>query len=286
MGKRKRKSGNGNGRGLAPASRRPEKRVAIVGTGPGYHLAPNSGEVWCINDLGCTRYCTMIWDMHNFNWTFEECVESYRHLAPQQSDEETIKRIKNRFMRWKTIKNHCRKHNITLMSLETYQDVPTSRAFPVLELVKKFGTYFMSSGIAYMIVYAIHQGYNHIDMYGCNVEWGSEWAFQRDCISYWLGYCKGRGIKTTISGTQFRPLRIHPASGGRLYSYNLPQPEVGIKRTEEIDYRGKMCTFTTWDEGPQHKDSPPIPEVPPTGIVTVPMMADPFGDLEEVVIAE
>jgi hypothetical protein len=282
MGKKKHKKprgGNGDG---ARFLQRPKKRVAIVGTGPGYHLAPHSGEVWTINDLGVARYCTMIWDMHNFNWTFEECVESYRHLRPQQGDEETIKRIKNRFMRWATIKNHCRKNNIILMSLETYQDVPTSRAFPVLDVAKRFGTHFMSSGISYMIAYALYTGHTHVDIYGCNVEWGSEWAFQRDCICYWMGFAKGRGVKITVSGTEFRPLRIHPSTGGRLYSYNLPQPETGIKRTEEVDYRGKKMVMTTWDEGPQHEHSPPIPDGP---VETVPMPMQVVEAGEEVALA-
>lgn len=228
-----------------------ERRVAIVGTGLGYHLAPKKGEVWVTNDLGIYIYSTMIWDIHDFNWTVEENLENYIHWKNVEPEEKTRARVKYRQKRWELIKRHCNETDKPLMSTTKYDDVPSSRVFPLQDVAKRLGSYFFTSTMAYMLAYAIYVNYKYIDMYGCNVETGTEWAYQRDCISYWIGYARGKGIKVTISGTALRPLRIHHRIDRKLYSYDFSQPETGIKRVQELNYLGQLLEATTWDEGPQ-----------------------------------
>jgi len=193
----------------------------------------------------------MIWEMHNLDWNLEEGIDSYKHFETTETREEIIKRIENRNKSWQSIREHCNETNKPLMSVKVYKDIPSSRTFPLDAVAKKFDTYFFTAAITYMLAYAIYTNYTHIDMYGCNVETGTEWAYQRDCISYWIGYARGRGIKVTISGSGLRPLRIHYRLDKKLYSYDIVQPETGTKIMETANYCGKMMNVTVWNEGPR-----------------------------------
>ena len=190
------------------------RRVALVGTGHGHQLAPDKGEVWCMNDLGCFRYCTMLWDMHDFDWTDEENYAHYSHMSEEISDEEIWKRVKSRAKRFKIIADFCNKNRVPLMSVKKYARVKTSYGYPLRKVIEHFdkpvhqsGDY-LNSALSQCMSYAIYRGFTHIDLFGINVEMGTEWIYQRGAVEYWIGLARGMGRVVTISGTTRRPLRI------------------------------------------------------------------------------
>ena len=85
------------------------KRTAIVGIGVGHEMAPEKGEVWCMNDLGTLRYTTMIWDMHDFEWSDEQAWDQLKELHKEaMPDEDILDRMNARKGRFKRISDFCK----------------------------------------------------------------------------------------------------------------------------------------------------------------------------------
>jgi len=85
----------------------------------------------------------------------------------------------------------------TIVMQEVYDDVPKSTAYP-LEAVKQLGAsgkHLLSSSIAEAIAMAIQEGYQKIEIYGVEMETDTEYRYQRDGVSYWIGFAEGRGIE-------------------------------------------------------------------------------------------
>lgn len=185
-----------------------------------------------MNDLGCYRYCTMIWDMHDFEWTLEENIAHYSHMSEEISEEEILRRAKGREGRFKVITEFCQKSGVPLMSVRKYAHIPNSYGYP-LKKIKNFfdkpiyqGGDYLNSALAQVLAYAIYRDFNRIDMFGINVEMGTEWVFQRDSVSYWMGLARGQGRIVTCSGSARRPGRIIDKN---LYGFGIPQEEEGVE---------------------------------------------------------
>ena len=208
------------------------KSLAIVGTGHGHQLAPTSGEVWVLNDLGIYRPgTTMLWDMHNFEWTLEENYENYSHIQEDLTDEQRWERTRNRDARFRRIEQFCNQSGCKLMSIKTYAHVPTSIKYPLEEIIEYFKgcREFLNSALSQAIAYGLYLKWKSIDLYGINVEMGTEWIYQRDCVSYWVGRGHGMGARITISGSPRRPMRIIDR---KIYGYGAErlQKKVGVKK--------------------------------------------------------
>ena len=208
------------------------KTLAIVGTGHGHQLAPTSGEVWVLNDLGIYRPgTTMLWDMHNFEWTLEENYENYSHIQEDLTDEARWERARNRDARFRRIEKFCNGSGCALMSIKEYEHVPTSIEYPLQGILERFPACreFLNSALSQAIAYALYLGWKSIDLFGINVEMGTEWIYQRDCVSYWVGVGHGMGVRITISGSPRRPMRIIDR---KIYGYGetMLQRKVGERK--------------------------------------------------------
>lgn len=239
------------------------RRVALVGTGHGHQLAPGHGHVWCMNDLGVYRYCTMLWDLHDFTWTEQQNYEHYAHMQDEISEEERWNRVNGRKERFKRIAEFCQKSGVALMSVKKYRnvrpglngadepfDIPSSFGFPLQKVIKHFekkygqGYDYLTSALSQCLAYAIYRGFQAIDMFGINVEMGTEWVYQRDAVSFWMGIALGEGIKVTSSGSPRRPLRIVDK---RIYGFGVKQKEVGVEMIV-ADVRRPNTYIKVWDE--------------------------------------
>lgn len=223
--------------------------MAMVGTGHGHQLAPGIGHVWCMNDLGIYRYCTMLWDMHDFTWTDQQNYDNYAHMKDEISDEERWKRVKLRRRRFDSITKFTKETGVPLMSVKGY-GYPNSYQYPLKRVIdhfdRKYGTGadYLTSALSQCIAYAIYRGFKAIDMFGINVEMGTEWVFQRDAVSFWLGIALGEGIRVTNSGTSRRPLKIIDQ---KIYGFGVMQKERGVPMIVQ-DVRKPNVYIKVWDE--------------------------------------
>ena len=205
-----------------------EAPLSLVGTGHGHQLAPTRGEVWVLNDLGCHIYCTMLWDVHNFDWTLQENYENYSHIQEDLTEEERWQRTHNRDDRFRRIEKFCRASGVPVMSVKQYDHTP-SIAYPLDKVIDFFPgcREFLNSALSHGIAYALYCGFKSINLFGINVEMGTEWIYQRDCVSYWIGRGHGMGARITITGSPRRPMRIIDR---KIYGFDRIQKDCGIEK--------------------------------------------------------
>lgn len=99
----------------------------------------------------------------------------------------------------------------TIVMQDMNEDVPGCIHFPVVAVSGEKP--YLTSTLAHMLAYAIRFHRDaEIELYGFEAESNTEYAAQRPCIEYWVGY--GRGLGMSIEA---------PGSGllkGRHYAYN------------------------------------------------------------------
>jgi hypothetical protein len=72
-------------------------------------------------------------------------------------------------------------------------------SYPLDEIVEKFGSKYFTSSIAYMLALAITKKPEEINIWGIDMEQGTEYAHQRPCVLYWIGQAEARGITVDSS---------------------------------------------------------------------------------------
>lgn len=195
--------------------RNPQKtKVILVGKGHDWQKCPrdvpDDTEIWGINDLVYKKMdIDRMFDMHD--------LDDYAEM-----DTICTKLI-----------SEC---GIPLVMPKKYDHLPTSEAFPLKEAIKEFGTDYFYTGIAFMICYAIMQGFKQIDCYGINMRGVDEKIKNaKACVEFWLGIAMGRGIKVTMHGKYTDCLKTVDR---RVYGYNTPQTT-----PESIDDRALNVTI-------------------------------------------
>ena len=184
-------------------------KVHIIGKGQGWQLAPKNGETWGVNDLVLRRDVKKVFDMHN--------------LIPRFGEE----------LKWATVEK-VNALKIPFFSVRKYSEIPTSISYPLDEVIDALGTDYFTNSIDYMIAYAVYTKVDEINLYGVNMVVGSEWAFEKPGVDFWVGYAKGRGIEVNVFG---RHSEIMQSRNKKLYGYNRNQSSVTqlIEKLEKLD---------------------------------------------------
>lgn len=80
---------------------------------------------------------------------------------------------------------------------EDYADVPGAVRYPLQEVTAdlNFNKPYFTSSVAYAIALAAHKGYKRIEIYGVEMETNTEYLYQRDGVTFWIGVALGRGIE-------------------------------------------------------------------------------------------
>lgn len=162
-------------------------RLAIVGFWEGNrHEAPFKDEGYAIFGLNHLHPYIPRWDawidMHEPNW-------SAKNMKPEVwADQEKFFRAR---------------HGKPLFMLNEYEEFPDSRAFPLGEVVEKFGRRYFTNGISYMIALALLDKANgaaidRLELWGVDMRHSEEYQIQRPCTEFWLGVAQGLGIEVFI----------------------------------------------------------------------------------------
>jgi hypothetical protein len=104
-----------------------------------------------------------------------------------------------------------------------WPQVPNSIAYPLDDILKKFGNYFTNT-ISYEIALAIHLGYKTIAIYGVDMAIDTEYYWQRPSCEYFLGLAIGLGINIII------PDEADLLKARFLYGFNEPQEQAWTKK--------------------------------------------------------
>jgi hypothetical protein len=157
------------------------KRVALVGHSPSTRdLAPYddpSYEIWTMNDAQGFlngRRATRWFEIH--------IEEVWR---------EPTRRLKGYL-------EHLQKFAGPIYMDRHYDEFPTSVEYPFEHLFKKYGRGKFGSSFSYLFALAIEEGFTEIEMYGCDLASEEEYKKQRESTAFWIGYCKGAGIRFAL----------------------------------------------------------------------------------------
>lgn len=86
---------------------------------------------------------------------------------------------------------YCREHKIPISSFLDYAD----EEYPVKDIRRNYQNPLLWNTVSYMLAFAIHQGYEVIDLYG--VDQGPEWEYlaAKPYVTYWLGVADAKEIQ-------------------------------------------------------------------------------------------
>jgi len=86
---------------------------------------------------------------------------------------------------------------------DKYPDVPRSIRFPLEEVTERFRVRHFTSSIAYALALACLKGYKRMEVYGVEMETNTEYQYQRDGVTLWIGIAKGLGIEVDAHISMF-----------------------------------------------------------------------------------
>ena len=98
--------------------------------------------------------------------------------------------------------------------------------YPLEKITELTGSTFFTNSASYMIAYAYYKGYEKVNLYGIDMETGSEYGNQRPSVMFWIGYLKAKGVEVTNSSMIDEP--------PMLYGYDLKR---GLKFIELLKAR-------------------------------------------------
>jgi hypothetical protein len=82
--------------------------------------------------------------------------------------------------------------------MERYDEIPSSVAYPVDEVVANIGIPYFTSSVSYMLGLAMLEGFDRIELYGLDMASETEYAYQKAGTEFLLGMAMGRGIKVYV----------------------------------------------------------------------------------------
>ena len=175
------------------------KSVAIVGGGLTRKIAPwsdKSIEIWQLNEAASAsgQRADVVFQLHDpgiykdpgnrvdpGHWDWLKQLHNIK-IYMQKADQEVPDSIE---------------YSLSKVSESLLQHVLQGKNEAKLRPIELFtftGTY--------AIALAIYQGYNHIQVYGMDMENHEEYRYQREGFLFWIGYAAGRGIKLEIYGAE------------------------------------------------------------------------------------
>lgn len=152
------------------------KQIAILGTAPTLALAPVNSDDWeiwaCSPGTIGTRRIDKFFELHRWQPGIEWFPEAYVNF---------LKNFKGEVM----------------MSAPT-PDVKNCTVLPVHDLVTKYGPYFFTSSIAWMVAMAIEAGAEKIGLWGVDMAATTEYKEQRMGCQYMCMIAKSLGIEVGV----------------------------------------------------------------------------------------
>ncbi len=120
--------------------------------------------------------------------------------------------------------------DIPLVTVKSIPTIPQSVRYPLELVIQEFESTYFSSGLPYLIAYALLCNVQRISFYGCDFEYPGRNAYEvgRGCVEYWLGIGKQYNglevsfpLESTMMDVRWR-LGERPAGRfgyGKLYGY-------------------------------------------------------------------
>lgn len=89
---------------------------------------------------------------------------------------------------------------------EEYPEVPKARRYPLegILAMNGEGAHFLTSSVPQAMALAAYLGsYTRVEIYGVAMETNTEYQFQREGVSHWYGFLRGRGVDVYFADPTF-----------------------------------------------------------------------------------
>ena len=166
-------------------------KIAIIGTAPGWERAPWDDETWTrwgLNDgylqHGPDRRCHAWWELHGDT-----------PLTRSRRPEDHFERIADMAM--------------PVYYLHGAPPTPLAVKLDTDALAAVWRDHFACTN-AYQIALALKMGATEIALYGTPLAGAREACVERPCVSAWLGFAEGRGVRVTVEHDNRVGLWRHP----------------------------------------------------------------------------
>jgi hypothetical protein len=156
----------------------PRKRVALVGLGTSSRLAAPyddpAWEIWAMNQ-------EYRWMPRADRWF--EIHADYEHDQVRDTD----------YLAW------LRACEIPIYMQAVDPTIPWSVRYPLDAVKRRFPRKYLTSSLALMMAFAIMEGFEEVGFWGIEMNIDqAEYAEQRPCAEYYVGYMDALGITATI----------------------------------------------------------------------------------------
>ena len=166
------------------------KILVIVGNGRTRVNAPHNDEsrdVWMFNNhpLYAEKRLTAMFEMH---------PDALDEHSPRYTDE---------YRQWLKAP-----HPFPIYTHGILEGAPASQPYPLAEIQRKYGrnifvgdqeiTEHFRSSFPYALALGIHTGYPRIELYGIDLDKGTEYTQHRENFFFWLGIASTLGIVITL----------------------------------------------------------------------------------------
>ena len=164
-----------------------QKKIACLGSAPSsIRFAPFDDPSWFI--LGCSPA------LYPLARRVDAWTELHRWEPPQLGKAELqVPWFSPEYCAW------LGQLKCPVFMAEPVTDVPTSVAYPIREMIAKYGPYIWTSSLAYMFAWAMEQpGVEEIGMWGVDMAATEEWKSQRPALQFLITIAISRGLKVTL----------------------------------------------------------------------------------------
>lgn len=107
--------------------------------------------------------------------------------------------------------------------------------YPLDAMVAKYGTWFFTSTISYMLAMALEEGPEELGLWGVDLAHDTEYRHQRPGCRFFLQTAKMRGIKVTM------PAEAEVAVPGTLYCFDKPSLLLVKARARVDELQGRAA---------------------------------------------
>ena len=162
---------------VAPEAPKKKRKIAICGSAvSSINLAPwadFSWEIWACSPSNKSAPRVDVWfELHNVDVKRREGLTEWLEWLSHQP--------------------------IVFMQSGPTPEFPKARAYPLQEMVSKYGPYWWTSQIAYMIAAAIEQKPDVIAIYGVDMAANSEYNQQRLACQFFIMIARQQGIEVYV----------------------------------------------------------------------------------------
>lgn len=114
------------------------------------------------------------------------------------------------------------KPEMRFISIKKFSKIPHCEEYPLQEIIEyfKLPIAYITSGIEYMIAYALMEGVDVLNYFGCNMTVKQEYIEQKPGMEFWTGMAMGMGVEVNL---QLEKTSLLKTKDGLLYGYNIRQ---------------------------------------------------------------